>query len=215
MFSVGLTGGIGSGKSTVADQFARHGAAIVDTDAIAHALTAAGGAAIESIAHVFGRDHLTTSGALDRAKMRTRVFSDAQAKAQLEAILHPMIRAEAEAQADAAAGAPYVIFVVPLLVESGIWHARVARVLVIDCSASAQIARVQRRNGWNADAVRAVMRMQAPRGVRLDAADDVIVNEDAAEALDARVARLHRHYAAAAVRGAGNAPRQADARSVR
>lgn len=193
-FSVGLTGGIGSGKSTVADKLAELGAVVVDTDVIAHQLTAPDGAAIEPLARTFGRDVLTPSGALDRPQMRERAFTDAKVKAQLEAILHPLIRDAAESRAAAALASPYVVFVVPLLVESRTWRQRVSRVLVVDCSSSTQIMRVQRRSGWNANTVRTVMRAQAPRRVRLDAADDVLINEGDTAALDSRIARLHAHY---------------------
>lgn len=138
-FSVGLTGGVGSGKSTVAHQLHTLGAAIIDTDHIAHQLTGAGGQAIPAIQHRFGAYFLNEQGALDRARMRAHVFSDAAAKRDLENILHPLIRQTAEQQALLATAAPYVIFMVPLLVESPTWHQRVARVLVVDCALSTQI----------------------------------------------------------------------------
>lgn len=194
-FSVGLTGGIGSGKSTVAAHFSDLGAAIVDTDEIAHALTGAGGAAVPQIQARFGAEFVTADGALDRARMREHVFLDPDAKAALEAILHPMIRDEAERRAQQAArSAPYLIFVVPLLVESGSWRSRVSRLLVVDCATRTQIERVCRRSDWTAQTVGAVIRTQAARARRLDAADDVIVNEGDGTALAARVARLHAHY---------------------
>ena len=200
-FSVGLTGGIGSGKSTVAEQFHALGAAIVDADLVAHALTGAGGHAIPAIAREFGAEFLTPDGALARARMREHVFQDTHAKARLESILHPLIRTECDRQAQLAAlSAPYVIFVVPLLVEAGHWRSRVTRLLVVDCSTETQIERVRQRSGWTADAVRAVIRTQASRAERLDAADDVIVNEGEAESLGARAARLHAHYLTCASR---------------
>lgn len=194
-FSVGLTGGIGSGKSTVARRFRDLGAALVDADEIAHALTGAGGPAVAAVQARFGAEFVTADGALDRARMRDHIFRDTAAKARLESILHPMICDESERQAlRAAASAPYLIFVVPLLVESGHWRARVARLLVVDCAATTQLERVCLRSGWTAQAVRAVIRTQATRAERLDAADDVIVNESDSDGLDARVARLHAHY---------------------
>ncbi|MDB5797413.1 MAG: dephospho-CoA kinase [Paucimonas sp.] len=192
-FSVGLTGGIGSGKSLVADQLAARGATLVDTDRIAHALTAPGGAAMDAIRSQFGADYLTPDGALDRARMRQRVFSDAKAKKQLEAILHPLIRVETERAAQRAAGA-YPVFVVPLLVESGNWRERVSRVLVIDCPEELQVERVMRRSQLAPEQVRAIMAAQATRAQRLAAADDVIVNDRDPGALEPEIDRLHALY---------------------
>lgn len=200
-FSVGLTGGIGCGKSTVADLFAELGASIVDTDVIAHGLTAPHGPAMPAILAEFGPDFATPEGALDRARMRALVFSDATARARLEAILHPRIR-DATAAAAAIATGPYVIYVVPLLIESGTWRERVSRVLAIDCSEDTQVRRVMQRSGLSADAVRAIMAAQVTRQQRLASADDVIDNEDNAlgiEALRPQVARLHEHYLALSV----------------
>lgn len=194
-FSVGLTGGIGCGKSTVADLFAELGASIVDTDVIAHGLTAPHGAAMPAILAEFGPDFATPEGALDRARMRTLVFSDAGARARLEAILHPRIR-DATAAAAAIATGPYVIYVVPLLIESGTWRERVARVLAIDCSETTQVARVMTRSGLSAEQVRAIMAAQVTRAQRLAAADDVIGNDDGLEALRPQVERLHERYLA-------------------
>ncbi len=192
---VGLTGGIGSGKSTVADRFAELGAAIVDTDAIAHAITAPGGAAIDALRAHFGDAYITPGGALDRGRMRERVFADADAKRALESILHPLIRAEAEDAAQrAAANAPYVVFVVPLLVESGDWTSRVDRVLVVDCPVDVQVERVVRRSRIDADRVRSIVAQQASREQRLAAADDVLFNGGAVGQLAERVARLHAAY---------------------
>lgn len=192
-FSVGLTGGIGCGKSTVAELFAELGASIVDTDLIAHALTAPHGAAMPAIVAEFGPDFATPDGALDRARMRTLVFSDAGARARLEAILHPRIR-DATAAAAAIATGAYVIYAVPLLVESGNWRARVSRILTIDCSEDTQVARVMQRNGMTADQVRAIMAAQATRAERLAAADDVIDNDGGLDALRPQVERLHHAY---------------------
>ena len=194
-FSVGLTGGIGCGKSTVADLFAALGATIVDTDVIAHALTAPQGAAMPAIVAEFGPDFTQPDGALDRARMRTLVFSDATARARLEAILHPRIRAATEAAGQAATGA-YVIYVVPLLIESGSWRERVTRVLAIDCSEDTQVARVMQRSHLSADEVRAIMATQVTRARRLAEADDVVDNDAGLEALQAQVQALHERYLA-------------------
>ena len=198
-FSVGLTGGIGCGKTTVADMFGALGASLVDTDAIAHALTAPHGAAMPAILAEFGAGFATPEGALDRAKMRDLVFADPGARARLEAILHPRIR-EATAAAAAIASGPYVIFVVPLLIESGTWAERVTRILAIDCSEETQVARVMARNKLSEEQVRAIMAAQASRAQRLAAADDVIENDDGIEALAPQVERLHAFYLAEAQR---------------
>lgn len=198
MFIVGLTGGIGSGKSTVADLFVSYGAALVDTDAIAHELTAPGGAAIPALAAAFGATVLRTDGALDRAAMRQQVFSDAGAKTRLEGILHPMIRAESERRC-AVVKAPYVILAVPLLIESGSYRNRCDRILVVDCSEATQVARVMARNALVEQEVRAIMAAQIARATRLAAADDVIDNDGSPEALPAQVQKLHQSYLAAAM----------------
>ena len=196
-FSVGLTGGIGSGKSAVADLLAQQGAAIIDTDQIAHSLTAPGGAAMPPIAEQFGDSFLTPEGALDRAAMRERVFSDAAAKRQLEAILHPLIRQQTRIEAERVPGS-YLVFVVPLLVESGRWKDSVDRVLVVDCSEALQLERVMRRSQLSAEQVRAIMATQASREARLAAADDVIVNDQALDTLEQAVVALHQRYLALA-----------------
>jgi dephospho-CoA kinase len=198
-FSVGLTGGIGCGKSTVADLFAARGAAIVDTDQIAHALTAPHGAAMPALLDAFGAGFATPDGALDRARMRALVFDDPGARARLEAILHPRIR-EATAAAALVATGPYVIFAVPLLIESGTWRERVTRILAIDCPEAMQVARVMARNGLAEAQVRAIMAAQVTRAERLAAADDVILNDAGVEALLPQVARLHAEYLAEAAR---------------
>lgn len=192
-FSVGLTGGIGSGKTTVSDMFAERGAAVIDTDTIAHALTAPGGIAIPAIHAQFGEAFLTADGAMDRAKVREYVFAQTEAKARLEAILHPLIRIETERAATEAVGA-YLLFVVPLLVESGSWKQRVNRVLVVDCPESLQVARVVRRSGLSEAQVYAIMGAQTTRTERLAAADDVIVNDNGADALRSQVDKLHALY---------------------
>jgi dephospho-CoA kinase len=173
---IGLTGGIGSGKSTVAGLLAAHGAAVIDTDAIARRLSLPGGAAIPAIRREFGDEFIDASGALDRERMRVLAFGDRQAKRRLEAILHPLIGIETEREA-AASSAPVRVFDVPLLVESGRWRASVDRVLVVDCSEATQIARVTARAGWSEETVRGVIAQQASRAARLSCADAVIHND--------------------------------------
>ena len=196
-FIVGLTGGIGSGKSAAADRFGECGAAVVDTDLIAHALTAPGGAAIEAIRAEFGERVISADGALDRAAMRARVFAEPAERQRLEAILHPMIRQESTRQC-AVANAPYVVLVVPLLIESGTYRKRCARVVVVDCPEAVQVARVQARSGLDAPQVEAIMAAQIPRAERLAAADDVIDNSRDLPYLFAQVDALHRRYIALA-----------------
>lgn len=174
--ALGLTGGIGSGKSTVASMLVDCGAHLVDTDAIARALTLPGGAAMPAVQAAFGTQALTADGALNRQHMRGLVFSDPVAKTTLEGILHPLIGAEALRQA-ALAGARPLVFDVPLLSASGLWRQRVQRVLVVDCSESTQVQRVAQRPGWTAEAVRQVVAQQATRPARRAMADAVIFNE--------------------------------------
>jgi dephospho-CoA kinase len=198
MFAVGLTGGIGSGKSAVADLFAARGVPIVDTDLIAHRITAPHGVAMPTIATEFGASFVAPDGSLDRARMRTLIFSDENARRRLEAITHPLIRAETERERQQAQG-PYVMLVVPLLVESGSWKSRVERVLTVDCSVETQIARVMRRNAFTREQVLAIIERQATREARVAAADDVIVNDSAPlEALGPRIDELHEAYLLAA-----------------
>ena len=173
--------------------FAALGAALIDTDQIAHRLTAPGGLAMMAIAAEFGPDFIDASGAMDRARMRSAVFSDPAVKRRLEAILHPLIRIETERAAAEAQGV-YRIFVVPLLVESGKWKERVSRVLVVDCPEDVQVARVIARNALAEAQVRAIMAAQASRQARLDAADDVIVNDAGIAQLGPQVERLHALY---------------------
>jgi dephospho-CoA kinase len=196
-FSIGLTGGIGSGKTTVAHLLEARGAAIVDTDQIAHQLTAPGGVAIPDIHAQFGEAFLTPEGAMDRAKMREYVFSEPLAKVRLESILHPLIQIETERAASEVDGL-YLVFVVPLLVESGKWKQRVSRVLVVDCTEEIQIARVMCRNGLSEPQVRAIMAAQVPREVRVAAGDDVINNDGDPSLLEPQVERLHALYASMA-----------------
>jgi dephospho-CoA kinase len=199
MFVVGLTGGIGSGKSAAAGEFERLGATVVDTDAIAHELTAPGGAALPHIKALFGEAFVAPSGAMDREAMRNRVFSDPAAKRALEQLLHPMIRAQAERRIASARG-PYVIYVVPLLVESADYRSRVDRVLVVDAPEALQLERVRSRSGLAEREVRAIMAQQVSRAARLAAADDVLDNAGALDALRAQVASLHARYVKMAAR---------------
>ncbi len=192
MYKVGLTGGIGSGKSKVADLLASWGAAVIDTDVIAHDLTAPGGAAIEPIRRAFGPDVIADNGALDRAVMRELVFQSPEARRRLEAILHPMIRNETEARARVAKGC-YVVFVVPLLVESGRWVDVLDRVCVVDCDPETQIARVQARSGLTREAITRIMSAQASREERNAAAHDLVNNGGGTslDDLEHRVRALH------------------------
>ncbi len=174
--AIGLTGGIGSGKSIVARCLVDCGARLVDTDAIARGLTLAGGAALPALAAAFGPQLFAADGSLDRDRMRALAFADPGAKARLESILHPMIGAEAARQARDHGTHP-VVFDVPLLAESGHWRARVDRVLVVDCSEPTQVERVMQRSGWTEDSVRRVIAQQARRDARRGIADAVIFND--------------------------------------
>lgn len=195
-FSVGLTGGAGSGKSTVAGMLLRHGAAVIDADALAHELTRAGGGAIGAIRQAFGDAAVAPDGALDRAWMRTRAFADPAVRLALEGILHPMIRAEAGRRAaeHVASGSPYVVHVIPLLVESGDPRGRFDRVLVVDCTEATQVARVCARPGIDPGLARGILAAQASRERRLAAADDVLFNEAPLDEIERCVERLHRRY---------------------
>jgi dephospho-CoA kinase len=189
---IGLTGGIGSGKSTVAEEFSRLGAAIVDTDTIAHELTGTKGLALPQVKKLFGEKAIGADGAMDRKRMRDHVFANPEAKRQLEGLLHPMIRDES-ARRIAAAQGHYVVHVVPLLVESGDYRGRVDRILVVDCPEEQQVARVRER-GLSEREVRSILAAQAPRAERLAAADDVIENGGTRDALRKQVAVLHQKY---------------------
>jgi dephospho-CoA kinase len=191
---VGLTGGIGSGKSTAVGLFAEQGAAIIDTDDIAHSLTRSGGIAIPALRAEFGERYIADDGALDRAAMRTLVFSDPAAKSRLEQLLHPMILSQTEAELSQASAAPYAILVVPLLPQAPAFHLLVQRVLVIDCDEATQLARVVRRSGLTEAEVRAIIASQTPRAERLALADDVIRNDGDLDGLTDQVAALHRRY---------------------
>jgi dephospho-CoA kinase len=191
---IGLTGGIGSGKSTVATLLVRSGAHLVDSDAISRRLTAAGGAAMPALAAVFGPDIVAADGGLDRARMRELAFADPDARRRLEAVLHPMIGSETERAAAAAGGRP-VVFDVPLLAESQHWRTRVDRVLVVDCSETTQVERVTQRSGWSADTVRAVIAQQAQRPLRRAIADAVLFNDGLSmDELGQAVVDLYGHW---------------------
>jgi dephospho-CoA kinase len=196
-FCVGLTGGIGSGKSSAARLFRELGAGVVDVDDISHALTKAGGAAIPGIARLFGPDFIAPDGSLDRARMRELVFRDPDAKGRLEALLHPMIGSEARDQVDRAAQ-PYVLLVVPLLLEKNGYQDMIRRVAVVDCTEQTQIERTMRRSGISETAVRAIMSAQLPRGQRLARADDVLDNGGSEAELRLQVEKLHLRYLALA-----------------
>jgi dephospho-CoA kinase len=203
---IALTGGIGSGKSSVANIFAELGATVIDTDEIAHELTAANQPGARAISAEFGAGYLDGDGALDRKRMRELVFSDINARQRLEAVLHPMIRAAvseriAECTGDPAREAPYIVIVIPLLIETGAYRELARRVLVVDCDEELQIARVVRRSALSADAVRAIMASQASRQQRLRHADDVVHNDGDFAALRAAVGALHRNYLALAAEG--------------
>ncbi|MCD4499062.1 dephospho-CoA kinase [Chromobacterium vaccinii] len=192
---VGLTGGIGSGKSAAADRFAELGVPVVDTDSIAHQLTGPGGAAMAAIERAFGPSALAGDGSLDRAAMRARVFADPGERHRLEAILHPAIHAESLSRLEAAVG-DYAVLVVPLLFESNRYLPLLARTLAVDCREEVQVERVMRRNGLSAEAVRAIMAAQLPREQRLSRADDVIDNSGGLAELRLQVDAKHSYYLA-------------------
>ena len=198
---IGLTGCIGSGKSTVAGLLVAQGAVLVDTDAIARSIAQAGGIAMPALEATFGRSVIAADGGLDRAAMRQIVFADADAKRRLEFILHPLIGTETQRQAAAAGENAVVVFDVPLLVESGRWRAIVDRVLVVDATEATQRKRVVARSGWTPEAVDAVIAQQAPRRLRRAAADAVIFNESSTLAeLETEVQGLWKQWAAATTR---------------
>ena len=201
---IGMTGGIGSGKTSAAKIFESLGAGIVDTDEIAHELTRAGGAATAAIRAAFGAVYVTADGALDRQKMRALVFSDSASRRKLEGILHPLIRRRA-LELVRGSGRPYVLLVVPLLLETGACGELVSRVLVIDCDETRQVARASARSGVTAKQVRAIMAAQVSREQRLAAADDVIRNDGDMETLRRQVQALHAEYLALAQEPSRNA----------
>jgi len=194
LFCVGLTGGAGSGKSTVAARFASLGAEVIDTDAIAHELTGSTGTAMVAIVAEFGSEIATPVGSLDRAAMRARIFSDSDARKKLEAILHPLIRAESMRRVWAATG-PYVLLVVPLLVENlAAYRSLLNRIAVVDCDESQQLARTAARPGLDIQQAKAILSAQASHASRLEIADDLIDNRGGLASLDEQVERLHALY---------------------
>ncbi|MBZ0104526.1 MAG: dephospho-CoA kinase [Sulfuricella denitrificans] len=197
MLAIGLTGGIGCGKSTVAGLFAEQGVPIVDTDQIAHQLTASGAPALEAICDAFGRECLLPDGALDRIRLRHLIFSSPEAKARLEAILHPLIRGEVRRRIKLAQS-PYVMVAVPLLFETGAYREIVQRVLVVDCSEAQQVERVVSRSGLTEKEVKTIMAHQISRQERLRQADDIIDNHGELSALKRQAEQLHQHYLALA-----------------
>lgn len=192
--TVGLTGGIGCGKSTVARLFGELGAGIIDTDAISHELTRSGGAAIPAIRATFGDDYIESDGTLNRASLRALVFSDPASRLRLERLLHPLILGQASAQVKQLQESPYVIVVVPLLLQSPPFLELTQRVLVVDCDERTQIERVMRRSGMTEAEVRAIIASQTPRSERLQRADDIIHNDGEPDDLKKQVAELHRRY---------------------
>jgi dephospho-CoA kinase len=191
---IGLTGGIGSGKTSVANEFAERGASVIDTDIISRDLTAPGGNAIAAIRLAFGDPMITAQGAMDRAKMRGLIFSDARQKARLEAILHPMIYNEVTRQTNNATG-PYMVYVIPLLVETGRWNrSNLDRILVVDCEEELQVQRVMLRDGLSENLINSIMTQQATRTQRLAVATDVIQNKTTIAALMPEIDRLHQLY---------------------
>jgi dephospho-CoA kinase len=193
MFCVGVTGGIGSGKSRAAALFGELGAGVVDTDDISHEITAAGGSAMPAIIAAFGAAVAAADGSLERAAMRRLVFENPDARKQLETILHPRIRELARNRV-MASSAPYVLLVVPLLLETGAYRDLIRRVLVVDCDESLQVSRAMQRSNLTADAVRAIMAAQLPRPQRLAGADDVIRNDGSIAQLQAQAIKLHQQY---------------------
>ena len=191
---VGLTGGIGCGKSTVAQLFARLGAGIIDTDAIAHQLTQAGGEAIPAIRAAFGAAYLTPAGALDRTRMRHTIFSNAAARRTLESILHPLILSHCELQLAERSDASYLILVAPLLLENPAFLHLIQRVLLVSCSIQQQISRVMQRSGLSEPEIRAIIAQQLPQAERIARSDDIIQNDGTCDALEHQVLALHQYY---------------------
>jgi dephospho-CoA kinase len=190
---IGLTGGIGSGKTAVSDLLSEFGAGIIDTDLISHQITAPGGKAISLIAKAFGADFIDTRGALNRPKMRTLVFEDPKARQALEQITHPLIQQEAAKQAFALtnSGVPYLVFVVPLLIESGFWVKLIDYLVVVDCPEETQIQRVMHRNNISHTEVENILKAQTSRNTRLASADAVIENQGDLGELKLAVLNLH------------------------
>jgi dephospho-CoA kinase len=190
---IGLTGGIGSGKTAVSDLLAKLGAGIVDTDLIAHQITAPHGGAIALIEKQFGSDFIAADGALNRDKMRSLVFAKPEARKSLEAITHPLIRQETIRQAQnlSKEGSPYLVFVVPLLIESGFWMELIDRLVLVDCPEETQIQRVMQRSNLPEEEVKRILAAQASREERLKHADIVIENQGSLKDLEVEVQNLH------------------------
>jgi dephospho-CoA kinase len=199
MLVIGLTGGIGSGKSSVARIFAALGAAVIDTDEIAHRLTAKGAPALAAIIEQFGSGYQLPDGNLDRAGLRKRVFSDHAAKVKLETLLHPLIKQQVISEMAEAQG-PYLVLVIPLFFETGAYRDLVDRVLVVDCDENQQISRTISRSRLSADEVRTIMAQQIPREERIRQADDILSNRGDHADLEKHAEDLHRHYLALALR---------------
>lgn len=197
-YLVGLTGGIGSGKSTVAAFFAALGVRVIDTDLISHRLTQAGGDAVPALRDAFGAGYIDGQGALDRNRMREFVFGNPSEKKRLEAILHPLILAQVKEQASLPTDAPYILVVVPLLFESGRYADWLHRVVTVDCTEAQQLSRAMQRGGLSEPAVRAIMAQQLSRSERLGLADEIIYNDGSLEDLKKRVFDMHQRLAALA-----------------
>lgn len=193
MFLIGLTGGIGSGKSTAAQHFRELGVDVIDVDAVSRSVTATGGAAIEAVREAFGNEAVDTSGAMNRAYIRELVFDNPSERKRLESILHPIIQKESLRQVEAAASA-YCIVDIPLLFESRFWSERVNRILVIDVPQEVQIERVKLRNGLTEERILSIIRAQTPRGDRIALADDIVINTLGKENLQRAVELLHQKY---------------------
>jgi len=191
---VGLTGGIGSGKTQASNAFASLGVPVIDTDVISHALTAPGGLAIADIREAFGEELIDPTGAMDREKMRELVFADAAAREKLEAIIHPWIERVTMMSLDQYANAPYVVLVVPLLAESPFWASKCDRILVIDCDVKTQVERVMKRSDLTEEQAMAIINTQVLRDDRKAIANEVIVNESTVDHLTEQVRRLHDYY---------------------
>lgn len=201
MLRVGLTGGIGCGKSTVAEMFAALDIPVIDTDVIAHQLTGTGGAALPAIEATFGAEALLADRTLDRAAMRHRIFTDAIAREKLQAILHPLILQWVQQQLHTISNAPYVLVVVPLLIEAKNYQQLIDRILVVDCTEAQQIDRIALRTGMSGSEIKAIIATQCSRSTRLAHADDVILNTGNVSELHEQTVCLHDKYLGLAGKG--------------